>query len=81
MSNPGRPLPHDLLDDGERLTGEELAALQLDRLRATLRHAYDHGELYRKKFDAAGVGPDDCRSLADLARPTRSPEASRTGWV
>ncbi|MFF7264498.1 phenylacetate--CoA ligase PaaK [Streptomyces sp. NPDC008159] len=68
MSSPGRPLPHDLLDDGERLTGEELAALQLDRLRATLRHAYDHVELYREKFDAAGVGPDDCRSLADLAR-------------
>ncbi|GAB2964708.1 phenylacetate--CoA ligase PaaK [Streptomyces heilongjiangensis] len=68
MSSPGQPLPHDLLDGGERLTREELAALQLDRLRATLRHAYDHVELYRKKFDAAGVGPDDCRSLGDLAR-------------
>ncbi|MDX3839118.1 phenylacetate--CoA ligase PaaK [Streptomyces europaeiscabiei] len=68
MSSLGEPLPHDLLDDGERLTPEQLRELQLDRLRATLRHAYDHVELYRKKFDAAGVGPDDCRSLDDLAR-------------
>ncbi|MET8568880.1 phenylacetate--CoA ligase PaaK [Streptomyces sp. NPDC004783] len=64
----GRPLPPELLDEGERLTGEQLRALQLDRLRATLRHAYDNVELYRRKFDAAGVKPDDCRSLADLAR-------------
>ncbi|MGW0599519.1 phenylacetate--CoA ligase PaaK [Streptomyces sp. NPDC002776] len=68
MSNLGEPLPHDLLDDGERLTREQLGELQLDRLRATLRHAYDHVELYRKKFDEAGVTPEDCRTLADLAR-------------
>ena len=55
-------------DAAERLTREELTALQLARLRATLRHAYDHVALYRRKFDAAGVGPDDCRTLADLAR-------------
>ncbi|WP_432099130.1 phenylacetate--CoA ligase PaaK [Streptomyces sp. WAC 04229] len=65
---PGEPLPHDLLDDTERLSREQLAELQLDRLRATLRHAYENVELYRKKFDAAGVTPDDCRSLADLSR-------------
>jgi phenylacetate-CoA ligase len=64
----GDPLPDALLDHGERLTRAELRALQLDRLRATLRHAYDNVELYRRKFDAAGVGPDDCRSLADLRR-------------
>ncbi|WP_333769914.1 phenylacetate--CoA ligase PaaK [Streptomyces sp. IBSBF 2435] len=45
----------------------ELAALQLTRLRRTLRHAYDNVAVYRHKFDAAGVGPEDCRSLADLA--------------
>ncbi|UWE13825.1 phenylacetate--CoA ligase PaaK [Actinacidiphila bryophytorum] len=50
------------------MTREELRALQLDRLRATLQHAYTHVELYRRKFDAAGVTPEDCRSLADLAR-------------
>ncbi|WP_371582481.1 phenylacetate--CoA ligase PaaK [Streptomyces sp. NBC_01314] len=68
MSSLGEPLPHDLLDDGERLAPERLRELQLARLRATLRRAYDHVELYRKKFDAAGVGPEDCRSLDDLAR-------------
>ncbi|WP_055710727.1 phenylacetate--CoA ligase PaaK [Streptomyces torulosus] len=64
----GEPLPHGLLDDAERLTREQLRELQLDRLRWTLRHAYDNVELYRKKFDEAGVRPDDCRSLEDLAR-------------
>lgn len=64
----GEPLPQDLLDEGERLTREQLRELQLDRLRATLRHAYDNVELYRKKFDGAGVKPDDCRSLDDLSR-------------
>ncbi|MFF3072492.1 phenylacetate--CoA ligase PaaK [Kitasatospora sp. NPDC057936] len=64
----GEPVPPGLLDAGERMTVGELRALQLDRLRATLRHAYDNVELYRRKFDAARVGPGDCRSLADLAR-------------
>ncbi|QIY75247.1 phenylacetate--CoA ligase PaaK [Streptomyces sp. RLB1-33] len=64
----GEPLPQDLLDEGERLTREQLRELQLDRLRATLRHAYDNVELYRRKFDEAGIKPDDCRSLEDLSR-------------
>ena len=64
----GEPLPAGLLDAGERLTGPELRELQLTRLRWTLRHAYDQVELYRRKFDAAGVHPDDLRTLADLAR-------------
>ncbi|MFF7468865.1 phenylacetate--CoA ligase PaaK [Streptomyces sp. NPDC008092] len=64
----GEPLPEALLDEAERMSREEVRALQLTRLRTTLRHAYDNVELYRKKFDAAGVGPDDCRTLADLAR-------------
>ncbi|MEV7235049.1 phenylacetate--CoA ligase PaaK [Streptomyces sp. NPDC051020] len=64
----GEPLPDELLDSAERMTREQLQQLQLERLRATLRHAYDNVELYRKKFDAAGVKPDDCRSLDDLAR-------------
>ncbi|MFI8370159.1 phenylacetate--CoA ligase PaaK [Streptomyces sp. NPDC085466] len=57
----------ELLDGGERLGREELAALQLERLRSTLRHAYANVEFHRRSFDAAGVHPDDCRSLADLA--------------
>ncbi|MFE3250918.1 phenylacetate--CoA ligase PaaK [Streptomyces sp. NPDC059209] len=58
----------DLLDAGERLGRDELEALQLTRLRATLRHAYENVPFYRESFDAAGLRPEDCRSLADLAR-------------
>ncbi|MGZ0235882.1 phenylacetate--CoA ligase PaaK [Streptomyces sp. CPS1] len=58
----------DLLDAGERLGPEELRTLQLERLRASLRHAYEHVPFYRESFDKAGVRPEDCRSLADLAR-------------
>ncbi|WP_369138366.1 phenylacetate--CoA ligase PaaK [Modestobacter versicolor] len=62
-----------LLDPAERLGVDELRALQLERLRASLRHAYDHVPHYRAAFDAAAVHPDDCRDLADLARfPTTS---------
>ncbi|MFF8600221.1 phenylacetate--CoA ligase PaaK [Streptomyces sp. SBR177] len=58
----------DLLDAGERLGREELAALQLERLRATLHHVYTRVPFYRQAFDKAGVRPEDCGSLADLAR-------------
>ncbi|MEV7415901.1 phenylacetate--CoA ligase PaaK [Streptomyces sp. NPDC089919] len=58
----------DLLDAAERLDPEELAALQLARLRETLRHAYANVPFYRDSFDRAGVAPDDLRTLADLAR-------------
>jgi phenylacetate-CoA ligase len=64
----GDPIPEALLDAGERMSRTELRDLQLTRLRQTLRHAYDNVELYRRKFDAAGVSPDDCRTLDDLAR-------------
>ncbi|MFK4106892.1 phenylacetate--CoA ligase PaaK [Streptomyces sp. NPDC019531] len=64
----GEPLPDALLDEAERMSREELEALQLRRLRATLRHAYDNVELYREKFDEAGVAPEDCHALEDLAR-------------
>jgi len=55
------------LDPAERMSVDELRALQLGRLRWTLRHAYANVPFYRKKFDAAGVSPEDCRSLEDLA--------------
>src|SRR6516164_7717185 len=54
-------------DAAERISVDELRALQLDRLRWTLRHAYANVPFYRKKFDAAGLSPQDCRSLEDLA--------------
>lgn len=47
---------------------DELAALQLERLQWTLRHAYANVPAYTKKFDEAGVHPDDCKELADLAK-------------
>jgi phenylacetate-CoA ligase len=47
---------------------EELRALQLDRMRWSLGHAYANVPHYRAAFDAAGVHPDDLRELADLAR-------------
>ncbi|MBB3663639.1 phenylacetate-CoA ligase [Prauserella sediminis] len=58
----------DDLSAPERLSTDELRALQLERLQWTLRHAYDNVPLYRRKFDDAGVHPDDCRKLADLAK-------------
>ncbi|TQJ46992.1 MULTISPECIES: phenylacetate--CoA ligase PaaK [Streptomyces] len=58
----------NLLDEGERLDEGALRALQLERLRASLRHAYAHVPFYRESFDKAGVHPDDCRDLGDLAR-------------
>jgi phenylacetate-CoA ligase len=56
------------LEPIERASRDDLEALQLERLRSTLRHAYAHVELYRSRFDKAAVGPDDCRGLADLSR-------------
>src|SRR3569833_3218066 len=62
-----------LLDDAERLGVDELRALQLERLQWTLRHAYENVPHYRRAFDEAGLRPEDCRELADLARfPTTS---------
>ena len=46
----------------------ELESLQLERLRWTLHHAYAGNPNYKAKFDAAGVHPDDLRSLSDLSR-------------
>jgi phenylacetate-CoA ligase len=60
------PAP-DELDPQERLSRDELRALQLERLRWTVRHAYENVPLYRRKFDEAGVGPDDIRTLDDVA--------------
>src|ERR687883_1248846 len=56
------------LDPAERMGVDELRAMQLERLRQTLRHAYENVPHYRRAFDEAGVHPDDCRELADLAR-------------
>jgi phenylacetate-CoA ligase len=56
------------LEPIEKASVDELRALQLKRLQATLMHAYQHAPVYRQKWDAAGVHPSDCRTLADLAK-------------
>ena len=56
------------LDPIEKASIDELRALQLKRLQATLQHAYANSPAYRAKFDAAGVHPDGCKSLQDLAK-------------
>jgi phenylacetate-CoA ligase len=69
----GNPPDQASLDATERMGVDELRALQLERLQWTLRHAYDNVPHYRAAFESAGVHPDDCRELADLARfPTTS---------
>lgn len=56
------------LEPIEKASLDELRALQLKRLRATLAHAYAHSPVYRAKFEAAGVHPDDLKDLQDLAK-------------
>jgi phenylacetate-CoA ligase len=60
--------PAPALEPIETASRDELRALQLDRLKWSLRHAYENVPHYRAKFDAAGVHPDDLKDLADLAR-------------
>jgi len=52
----------------ETASRDELTALQLRRLKSSLRHTYDNVAYYRAKCEQAGVHPDDVTELADLAR-------------
>ena len=61
------PRPGDL-EPIETASRDEIAALQLDRLKWSVRHAYDNVAFYRRRFDEAGVHPDDLRELSHLAR-------------
>ena len=56
------------LEPIEIASRDEIAALQLERLKWTLRRVYDNVPHYWKAFDAAGVNPDDLQSLEDLAK-------------
>ena len=56
------------LEPIECASHDELQCLQLERLKWSVRHAYDHVPHYRIKFDAAGVHPGDLKSLDDLSR-------------
>ena len=61
-----RPAPGDL-EPIETASRDELMALQLQRMRLSLQHAYDNVPHYRKAFDAKGVTPSDLRQLSDLS--------------
>jgi phenylacetate-CoA ligase len=54
------------LEDIERASTDELQALQLQRLKWSLRHTYKNVAAYRRKCEVAGIHPDDLKSLADL---------------
>jgi phenylacetate-CoA ligase len=56
------------LEPIETASRDELANLQLERLKWSLKHAYENSPVYRRKFDEAGVHPDELTTLADLAR-------------
>jgi phenylacetate-CoA ligase len=60
------PRPGDL-EPIESASRDEIAGLQLERLKWTLRHAYEKVAFYRRRFDESGVHPDDLRDLSDLA--------------
>ncbi|WP_171212330.1 phenylacetate--CoA ligase PaaK [Ruegeria sp. HKCCA5426] len=58
----------DRLDPIEIASTDEIRDLQLQRLQWSLKHAYENVPFYRQRFDAAGVHPDDLKSLADLSK-------------
>jgi phenylacetate-CoA ligase len=69
----GAPIARDAIaamhDAGiESMPREALRALQLKRVRATLRNLHDHVAPVRSRLDAAGVVPEDIRTLDDVAR-------------
>ena len=59
------PAPGEL-EPIETASQDELRALQLQRLKWSLQHAYDHVPHYKAAFDAKGVHPGDLKDLADL---------------
>ncbi len=61
-----KPLPGDL-EPIETASRDEISALQLERLKWSLRHTWDNVAPYRQKCAARGVHPDDLKTLADLA--------------
>jgi phenylacetate-CoA ligase len=58
----------ELLKRTQWMSHDELQALQLERLRTLVRHAYDHTRWYRRVFDERGLVPDDIRRVEDVAQ-------------
>jgi phenylacetate-CoA ligase len=75
-----RRQPADL-EPIERASRDELQSLQLERLKWSLRHAYDHVPSYRDRCAAVSAHPDDLRTLVDLARfPFTTKQDLRDGY-
>ena len=62
-----KPMPGDL-DPIETASRDEISALQLERLKWSVRHTYDNVAPYRAKCEAKGVHPDDLKTLSDLSK-------------
>jgi phenylacetate-CoA ligase len=78
---PIRHPPAAELEHIEKASRDELADMQLKRLKWSVRHAYDHVPHQRAKFDAVDVHPDDLRTFADLARfPFMTKQDLRDGY-
>ncbi|WP_096701810.1 phenylacetate--CoA ligase PaaK [Magnetospirillum sp. 15-1] len=62
------PTPKELLDPIEFASRDQITALQTERMKWSLTHAYNNVEHYRKKCQEKGVHPDDFKDLKDLAK-------------
>ncbi|MGB0846958.1 MAG: phenylacetate--CoA ligase PaaK [Thiolinea sp.] len=60
--------PDIAVSNFETASRDEIEAVQLARMQWTLRHAYENSPMYRKKFDDAGVHPDDLKQASDISR-------------
>lgn len=60
--------PKDTFDPIETASRDEISALQLDRMKWSVKHAYDNVAYYKNSFDEAGVHPDDIKTLSDLGK-------------
>ncbi len=68
-------------DSLERASADELRQVQFERMRWSVRHAYEHVEHYRRSFDAQGVHPDDLRTIEDLGKfPFLTKQDFRTNY-
>ncbi len=61
------PKPGDL-EAIEMASRDEISALQLQRMKWSLSHAYENSAFYRRRFDEVGVHPSDLKTLTDLAK-------------
>jgi len=60
---------------------DDMRALQLRRLKGTLKHCYHNNDFYKKRMDEAGVDPDSIKDLKDLEKlPFTSKEELRENY-